>query len=231
MVGRADLNNSMTHAFSYTKADGMKDLGTLGGSYNSAVSVNAQGGILGYSTTAAGDKHSFLYSNGTMTDLTVKLMNSSPDWGTVVGLDNLKFGHDGSIVGSVRYDWRPDYGFPMFYLNGLTTPLPAGEEYAGGRSAGGVTIYTGLVPNPYIYLDGDVYTLNSLLAVPQNRAIDFDGNYDINESGQILGRGWDIDRQQGQTYLLTPVPEPETRAMLLAGLGLLGWTKRRRSVA
>lgn len=30
-------------------------------------------------------------------------------------------------------------------------------------------------------------------------------------------------------YALAPVPEPETYAMLLAGLGLLGWVKRRKS--
>jgi hypothetical protein len=29
-------------------------------------------------------------------------------------------------------------------------------------------------------------------------------------------------------YSLAPVPEPETYAMLLAGLGLLGFTARRR---
>ncbi|WP_292996568.1 FxDxF family PEP-CTERM protein [Nitrosomonas sp.] len=31
--------------------------------------------------------------------------------------------------------------------------------------------------------------------------------------------------------ILTPVPEPETYAMLLAGLGLLGFVVRRRKVS
>ena len=33
---------------------------------------------------------------------------------------------------------------------------------------------------------------------------------------------------QDQLYLITPVPEPETYAMLLAGLGLMGFVARRR---
>ena len=55
---------------------------------------------------------------------------------------------------------------------------------------------------------------------------------DINEKGQILGTGDYLDRASGSwsqhVYLLTPaVPEPETWAMLLAGLGLLGLAARR----
>lgn len=49
----------------------------------------------------------------------------------------------------------------------------------------------------------------------------------INDSGQILASGTD-----GHSYLLTvtaPVPEPETYAMLLAGLGVIGVVSRRRT--
>lgn len=53
--------------------------------------------------------------------------------------------------------------------------------------------------------------------------------YDINNKGQILGLGWtNGDPSFAHVFLLTPVPEPETYAMLLAGLGLLGGTARRR---
>jgi hypothetical protein len=36
------------------------------------------------------------------------------------------------------------------------------------------------------------------------------------------------ERSQDQLYMTTPVPEPETYAMMLAGLGLLGFVARRR---
>lgn len=48
----------------------------------------------------------------------------------------------------------------------------------------------------------------------------------INERGQIVGFA-DFNGL-GHAYLLTPVPEPETQASLLAGLGVIGSVLRRR---
>jgi hypothetical protein len=45
----------------------------------------------------------------------------------------------------------------------------------------------------------------------------------INDRGQIITNASD-----GHSYLLTPVPEPETYAMFLAGLGVMGFIARRR---
>jgi uncharacterized membrane protein len=47
----------------------------------------------------------------------------------------------------------------------------------------------------------------------------------INDVGQIAGTGL-INGQQ-RAFLLTPVPEPETYALLLAGFGLLGLLRKR----
>lgn len=49
-----------------------------------------------------------------------------------------------------------------------------------------------------------------------------------NESGQILGRGTLEGVKGDAVYLLTPVPEPETWSLLLAGLGLVGAAVRVR---
>src|SRR5438094_216228 len=40
------------HAFSWTQAGGMVDLGTLGGTYSNGVAVNDSGQVVGESTTA-----------------------------------------------------------------------------------------------------------------------------------------------------------------------------------
>src|SRR6266704_2464509 len=46
------------------------DLGTLGGDLTSrAFAINALGQVVGYSNTASGAKHAFLWANGTMQDL------------------------------------------------------------------------------------------------------------------------------------------------------------------
>jgi len=54
----------------------------------------------------------------------------------------------------------------------------------------------------------------------------------INDYGAIVGRASNsnLGIEWGHAFLLSPVPEPETYAMLLAGLGLMGAMARRRKV-
>jgi len=57
-----------THAFLYT-GSGLKDIGTLGGTYSEGTSINNLGEIAGISTVANGATHLFLYTQGHMHDL------------------------------------------------------------------------------------------------------------------------------------------------------------------
>ena len=52
-----------------TGAYTMTDLGTLGGSLSEAFAINEAGQVLGYSQTASGQQHAFVWDNGVMTDL------------------------------------------------------------------------------------------------------------------------------------------------------------------
>jgi hypothetical protein len=58
--------------------------------------------------------------------------------------------------------------------------------------------------------------------------------YDVNGNGSI-GAGeygqWTVNQAAGTITFTNPVPEPETFAMLLAGLGLMGAIVRRRKTA
>jgi len=54
------------------------------------------------------------------------------------------------------------------------------------------------------------------------------GNYDLKATGSVAGGGTNYIQAQ---YNVTPVPEPESYAMLLAGLGVMGAIARRRNKA
>ena len=73
-VGSSHLDADYTsHAFRYTEANGMEDLGTLGGwgSYSYPNAINARGVIVGLSsmTAAADEFHAFQWEDGVMSDL------------------------------------------------------------------------------------------------------------------------------------------------------------------
>jgi probable HAF family extracellular repeat protein len=72
IVGTSVMANGDFHAFSYTPAGGMVDLGTLpGDSDSSALGVNNQGEIVGSSSNAAGRGHAVLWQLGRPTSTTV----------------------------------------------------------------------------------------------------------------------------------------------------------------
>ena len=45
------------------------NLGNLGGEGTSALGLNDRGQVVGWSTTTTGQRHAFMYSDGSMTDL------------------------------------------------------------------------------------------------------------------------------------------------------------------
>jgi probable HAF family extracellular repeat protein len=59
------------HDYLYRHGDTLTDLGTLGGSWSRATAINDKGQVVGEAATT-GDlaSHAFLYSKGTMIDLT-----------------------------------------------------------------------------------------------------------------------------------------------------------------
>src|SRR5205085_8595820 len=69
VVGYAAVDPVTLHAFLYTAAAGMKDLGTLGVLTNSeAYAINSAGLVVGTSETDIGPSRGFLY-DGSMHDL------------------------------------------------------------------------------------------------------------------------------------------------------------------
>jgi probable HAF family extracellular repeat protein len=71
IVGSSDLAGDATfHAFLWTSATGMKDLGTLpGDAASSAAAINERGDVVGISLDQNFNPHAFLWQDGVMADL------------------------------------------------------------------------------------------------------------------------------------------------------------------
>ena len=103
---------------------------------------------------------------------------------------------------------------------GVVTPLGAATTDGGGSYSIQYNLGGVCYPQACLVLvspDAKLYTFESF------NSTDLNENWSvIPVNGSWVLRGADI----GQ--IASPVPEPETYAMLLAGLGLIGFTARRR---
>ena len=72
-----------------------------------------------------------------------------------------------------------------------------------------------------------MYDLNDLIDPSSGSGWQIKEAQDINNSGQIAAWGFRTGSTATYALLLTPVPEPETWAMLLAGFGLVSLTINR----
>ena len=181
VVGRAETSSGDVHAFSWTHAGGMVDLGTLvGGKESEATAVNASGQVVGWSYTSSGNIHAFSWTHaGGMVDLGT--LGSGSSEATAVNASGQVVGWSYTSSGNVHaFSWTHAGGMvDLGTLGGTESEAVAVND--SGQVVGGST--TG---SPYIHhafswtQSGGMVDLGTLGGNESNATA-------VNDSGQAIG--------------------------------------------
>ncbi|GIV05991.1 MAG: hypothetical protein KatS3mg016_1566 [Fimbriimonadales bacterium] len=213
VVGRSVDAQGRLRAFRWSEADGMQDLGTLGGFHSGAYGVSADGGaIVGYADDAQGRMRPFRWTQaGGMQDLGT--------FGGSIG-DAWAVSADGSVVVGAAHNaqgqWR---AFRWTQATGLQELPGIGGAESGVRdiSADG-TVMVGLARNAQGQWRAVRWTAAGVQDLTQAYAsLIGQGSYlevaqSVSPNGRyIVGQGYNAATQRTEAYILeTEPPRPGT---------------------
>lgn len=197
--------------------------GTPGYNYSIPTAINSSGYVVGYSRVNTTGADTAFISRGNNTGITVLNNDFSRafdinDSGVTVGYGNFSQGITAFISSPNGGEIRPlltRYGYSVSTeAHGINNLGQVVGNYGIGDISNGTAFVTG--ENGINPVD-----INSLVI---NGNFNFSEAIDINDSGQILAIA------NGHSYLLSPVPEPETIFYLAIGLILLTTHKKIRRI-
>ena len=227
VVGAAFYTDGGTHAF--LKHGGhMTDLKSLPGLGDSAAfDINAVGWVVGQSTGLSGtNATATLWRDGQIVDLGGQCPIQScwltsaaaiNDSGQVVGEGSLNNGT------TLAYLWRDGVMQNLGTLGGV-------QASANGINSKGWVVGTSEVQlgdpwHAFLWNGSEMIDLSKLPGVAETGWI-LQSASDINDAGQIVGRG--IFNGRIRAFALTPIPEPATYLLILLGFATVVAVSRKR---
>ena len=206
----------------------MIDLGSFSttNDYSIAYGINDLGSVAGYSTTGPNFSDAFLYRAGNLQDL-----------GNLGGFSRaFAVNNSDHVAGASIVDGNGDEHAFLWHDGTLSDlGIAAGAVTSQGLNINNLDQVVGTLVfdlndgtknHGFLYSNGFMVDVNTLL--PANSDWVLRDAQAINDLGQIVGFG-DIGGEQ-HAYLLTPVPEPSTLALLGLGAVVLAMARRRALV-
>ena len=212
-----------------SSTNAITDLGTLVGPSGGSVGtgINNAGFVTGWSDAGGGNEHAFLADSKTRSLL---------DLGTLEGGDGSSYGNGINARGQVTgYSSVTPYTFHAFVTVGKSDTLRDIGTLGGSFSAGygindhgevtGTAARSNGLDVGFLYANGKMIDLNSLLSASQQAQFTIQSGQGINDRGQIVADGIVDATGQRVAFLLNPtgipaVPNPPSAWMMMLGLGV-----------
>ncbi|MBN1845535.1 MAG: hypothetical protein JW810_07615, partial [Sedimentisphaerales bacterium] len=190
-------DGSHDHAFLWDSTDGMQALGTT---YGKAYDINGAGRVAGQTLAGTGYNHACVFQSGTVTDIHALSTTDS----SALGLNDV-----GQVVGWYRYQFNDTHAFVWDSISGMQDLGTLGDDngMAWSINNSGQIVGSDYVSmstqHAFIYENGAMTDLNSL--IPAGTGWTLVTANDINDAGQIIGKGLVGGSSTWRAFLLTPV--------------------------
>jgi probable HAF family extracellular repeat protein len=212
----------------YRWKDGvMTSLGTLGGPESTAFSVNQVGQVVGSAETSNMNDRAFIWTDfdgDNISDLGE--MKQLPDMGLSSAANGVNdLGVAAGFVLNSQFQRR------AAIWNDTTAFVPlgllAGSVESEAFDINNLGQVVGRSGTPFIWQAGEMKSLRSL--IPQDLGWTLLSAIAINDDGLIVGEGLQNGKQR--SYVLVPVPEPNSFLLLMLAFGLsIGFPRSSRSL-